>query len=70
MAERGNTTHGRRLDEEMNQETEGLTKNTIPDHAEEWRQPEPMPDDTDSGEVQYAMEPNRTAEAGESGRNS
>lgn len=70
MAERGNTTHGRRLDEEMKQETEGLTKNTIPDHAEEWRQPEPMPDDTDSGEVQDAMEPNRTAETGEAGRNS
>ncbi|GAA3292914.1 hypothetical protein ACFFON_02110 [Arthrobacter citreus] len=70
MAERGNTTHGSRLDDEMKTETQGLTKNTLPDHAEEWRQPEPMPDDTDSGEVLDAMEPNRTSDAGESGRNS
>lgn len=69
MAERGNTTHGRRLDEEMKLETEGLTKNAVPDHAEEWRQPEPLPDDTDPDEVLDAMEPNRTSGAGESGRN-
>ena len=70
MAERGNTTHGSRLDDEMKTETQGLTKNTLPDHEEEWRQPEPMPDDTDSGEVLDAMEPNRTSDAGTSGRTS
>ena len=58
MAERGNTTHGRRLDEEMKLETDGLTRNAVPDRTQEWRQPEPMPDDTDSQEVLDAMEPN------------
>ena len=58
MAERGNSTHGRRLDDEMKTETQGLTKNTLPDHVEEWRQPEPMPDDTDSDDVLEAMNPN------------
>lgn len=60
MAERGNTTHGARLDEEMKTETQGLTRNTLPDHVEQWRQPEPMPDDTDSEDVRAAMDPNGT----------
>ncbi|MFZ3453844.1 hypothetical protein [Arthrobacter sp. 7Tela_A1] len=63
MAERGNSTHGRRLDEEMKQETQGLTRNAVPDHVEEWRQPEPMADDTDSAEVQDAMGVAQEAEA-------
>ncbi|MCC9173892.1 hypothetical protein [Arthrobacter sp. zg-Y179] len=58
MAERGNSTHGRRLDEELKLETEDLTKTTRPGHLEEWRQPEPLPDDTDSDEVLEAMDPN------------
>ena len=63
MAERGNSTHGRRLDDEMKSETSGLTKNTHPDHVAEWRQPEPMPDETDSEDVLAAMDPNGTASA-------
>ncbi|MFF3036858.1 hypothetical protein [Arthrobacter citreus] len=55
MAERGNSTHGRRMDEEMKHETQNLTRNASPDHVEEWRQPEPVADDTDSVEVQDAM---------------
>jgi len=55
MAERGNSTHGRRMDEEMKHETQNLTRNASPDHVEEWRQPEPVADDTDSVEVQEAM---------------
>ena len=55
MAERGNSTHGRRMDEEMKHETQNLTHNASPDHAQEWRQPEPVADDTDSVEVQDAM---------------
>lgn len=58
MAERGNTTHGRRLDEEMKLETDGLTRNAVPDRTQAWRQPEPLPDDTDAAEVLSAMEPN------------
>ncbi|MDK1326401.1 hypothetical protein [Arthrobacter sp. zg-Y1143] len=63
MAERGNSTHGRRLDDEMKSETSGLTRNTHPDHVAEWRQPEPMPDDTDSEDVLAALDPNGTAPA-------
>ncbi|MCC3298156.1 hypothetical protein [Arthrobacter caoxuetaonis] len=55
MAERGNSTHGRRMDEEMKHETRDLTRNAVPGHAQEWRQPEPLADDTDSVEVQEAM---------------
>ncbi|WP_404320874.1 hypothetical protein [Arthrobacter luteolus] len=55
MAERGNSTHGRRMDEEMKHEAQNLTRNASPDHVEEWRQPEPVADDTDSVEVQEAM---------------
>ncbi|MGW9405046.1 hypothetical protein ACWGQ2_13890 [Arthrobacter sp. NPDC055585] len=55
MAERGNSTHGRRMDEEMKHETQNLTRNAVPDHAQEWRQPEPLADDTDSAEVQDVM---------------
>ena len=55
MAERGNSTHGRRMDDEMKHETQGLTRNVSPDHTAEWRQPEPVADDTDSAEVQAAM---------------
>lgn len=55
MAERGNSAHGRRMDEEMKHETQNLTRNAAPDHAKEWRQPEPLADDTDSAEVQEVL---------------
>ncbi|HKU29960.1 hypothetical protein [Arthrobacter sp. NyZ413] len=74
MAERGNTKHSPHLDEKMQQETQGMVKNRQPAHAEEWRETEPFPDDTDSAEVRDAVgrggaEPENTrgAEAGDLG---
>ncbi|MBD7994701.1 hypothetical protein H9639_05255 [Arthrobacter sp. Sa2CUA1] len=55
MAERGNSTHGRRMDEELKHETQNLTRRATPDTTQEWRNPEPLADDTDSPEVQAAM---------------
>lgn len=55
MAERGNSTHGRRMDEEMKHETQNLTRNAVPEHNQVWRNPEPVADDTDSAEVQAVM---------------
>lgn len=54
MSERGNSTHGRRMDEAMKHETLNLTRNAVSD-PQVWRQPEPVADDTDSIEVQDAM---------------
>lgn len=57
MAERGNTTHGPALDDKMKQETQGMVKGTQPAHAEEWRETEPFPDDTDPAEIREALDP-------------
>jgi hypothetical protein len=57
MAERGNTTHGPHLDDKMKQETQGAVKGNQPAHAEEWRESEPFPDDTDPAEVREALDP-------------
>ncbi|MEC5181507.1 hypothetical protein [Arthrobacter sp. CG_A4] len=57
MAERGNTTHGAHLDDKMQQETQGMVKSNQPAHAEEWRETEPFPDETDPAEVQDALNP-------------
>ena len=57
MAERGNTKHGQHLDDEMQQETEGMIKGKQPAHVEEGRETEPLPDDTDPAEVQDAAKP-------------
>ena len=64
MAERGNSTHGRRRDEEMKHETQNLTRNAVPG-SQEWRSPEPVADDTDSVEVQDVMGTAADLEAGE-----
>ncbi|MBT8161287.1 MULTISPECIES: hypothetical protein [Arthrobacter] len=55
MAERGNTKHSPHLDEKMQQETLGMVRNRQPAHAEEWRETEPFPDDTDPAEVRDAV---------------
>ncbi|TQJ39061.1 hypothetical protein FBY33_1073 [Arthrobacter sp. SLBN-112] len=55
MAERGNTTHGQNLDDQMKHETQGVVHGNQPPHAEEWRETEPFPDDTDPAEVQEAL---------------
>ncbi|MDQ0771246.1 hypothetical protein QF031_003995 [Pseudarthrobacter defluvii] len=57
MAERGNTTHGQNLDDQMKHETQGVVHGNQPAHAEEWRETEPFPDDTDPAEVREALNP-------------
>ncbi|MFP3466694.1 hypothetical protein [Leifsonia sp. SIMBA_070] len=51
MAERGNTKHGPIQDEELKHEAQPFVQGHGPSHVEEWRQTEPMPDDTDDAEV-------------------
>ena len=54
--ERGNTKHGPRLDEEMEQETRGMVQgHGGSPHVESFRETEPLPDDTDSAETQDAF---------------
>jgi hypothetical protein len=57
MAERGNTKHGPILDDELKNETQGAVHANQPPHAEEWRETEPFPDDTDPAEIQEALNP-------------
>jgi hypothetical protein len=54
MIERGNTTHGPRQDEELKHEAQPFVQGHGPSHVEEWRQTEPMPDDTDDVETVVA----------------
>lgn len=61
MVERGNTTHGPALDDQMQHETQGLRQGGRSGHAEEWRETEPLPDDTDSREVREAFRENLRA---------
>ncbi|GAB3617659.1 hypothetical protein GCM10027416_22160 [Okibacterium endophyticum] len=51
MSERGNSTHGPRQDDEMKYEAQPIVQGHGQSHVEEWRQSEPMPDDTDSDEI-------------------
>lgn len=55
-AQRGNTTHGPNLDEQLEQESRGMVQGHGAAHAEPFRETEPLPDDTDSEEVQEAFE--------------
>ncbi|MFB9881354.1 DUF2795 domain-containing protein [Planobispora siamensis] len=41
--ERGSAKHGSRLDDQQKHETEGMTRGGGTTHAEEWKEPEPMP---------------------------
>jgi hypothetical protein len=43
--ERGNSKHGRQLDEALKHETAGLVTGGHSTHAEEWREPEPVGED-------------------------
>lgn len=54
MSERGNTTHNPRLDDELAHETQSIVQGHGPSHVEEFRQTEPLPDDTDDAETQAA----------------
>jgi hypothetical protein len=55
MVERGNTTHGPALDDKMKQETQALRQGSRSGHAEEWRETEPLPDDTNSPEIRESV---------------
>lgn len=57
MAERGNTKHNSELDDQMQHETQGMVRGNQPAHAEEFRETEPFPDDTDAAEIQEALNP-------------
>jgi hypothetical protein len=46
--ERGNSKHGRQLDEALKHETAGLVSGGHSTHAEEWREPEPAGEDQPS----------------------
>ncbi|WP_309066036.1 hypothetical protein [Microbacterium sp.] len=54
-AQRGNTTHGPELDEQMKHEAQGMVQGHGAPHAEPFRETEPLPDDTDPQEVQDAF---------------
>lgn len=54
-AQRGNTTHGPRMDEQLEQETRGMVQGHCAPHAEPFRETEPLPDDTDDPEVERAF---------------
>lgn len=55
-AQRGNSKHGPDLDDQLEQETRGMVQGHGAPHAEPFRETEPLPDDTDSAEVQEAFE--------------
>lgn len=54
-AQRGNTKHGPALDDQMEQETRGMVQGHGRPHVEPFRETEPLPDDTDSEEVERAF---------------
>lgn len=55
-AQRGNTTHGPNLDDQLEQESRGMVQGHGAPHAESFRETEPLPDDTDPEAVQEAFE--------------
>lgn len=54
MAERGNTTHGPHVDDQMKHETQGLIHGNRPTRAEDWREAETMDDGADLDPAQNA----------------
>lgn len=47
MAERGNTTHGPHVDDQLKHETQGLVQGGHPTRAEDWREAETIDDGVD-----------------------
>lgn len=45
MEQRANSKHGPRLDDELERETEDLTRSGWPSRMQEWREPEPVEGD-------------------------
>jgi hypothetical protein len=55
-AERGSTKHSPRIDDELEQETRGMTQGHAGAvHVESFRETEPLPDDTDDVDVDAAF---------------
>lgn len=71
MAERGNTTHGPNLDDQLKHETQGLVQGNHPTRAEEWREAETVDDgentapaaDADAERPVYEREPSPGGDA-------
>lgn len=59
MAERGNTKHNSELDDQLQHEDQPIIQGNKAPHAEDFRETEPFPDETDDPEVQAAMTPVR-----------
>jgi hypothetical protein len=67
VMERGSSKHGPHVDDQMKHEEQGLIQgNRIP-HAEEWRDTEPLPDDTDTPDISDALRMETPPEAAGSG---
>jgi len=69
-AQRGNTTHGPRLDEQLEQESRGIVQGHGGAHVEPFRETEPLPDDTDDADTERAFDremPDRPNDADRSG---
>ena len=56
MIERGSDKHGPHVDDEMKHESEGDIQGGRPAHAEEWKDKEPFPDETDDVETRAAVD--------------
>ena len=54
--QRGNTTHGPHMDDQLRHETEGLVNGVGDTHVEPFRQTEPLPDDTDDPDTERALD--------------
>ncbi|GAB5078359.1 hypothetical protein [Arthrobacter sp. AD-310] len=67
MAERGSNKHGSELDDQMKHEAQAAVHGTKPPHAEEFRETEPFPDDTDAAEVRDALKPVATPDPSDGG---
>jgi hypothetical protein len=61
-SQRGNTKHGPRLDEQMEQETRGMVQGHGRSHAEPFRETEPLPDDTDAPSTERIFENDQEGE--------
>jgi hypothetical protein len=68
MEERGSDKHGPALDDQMKHEDQGLIQGSKPGHAEEFRETEPFPDETDSPEVLDALRNDVAKRNAEQGR--
>ncbi|GAB4098561.1 hypothetical protein [Sinomonas halotolerans] len=62
MIERGSDKHGPHLDDQMKHESEGDIQGGRPAHAEEWKDKEPFPDETDDIETRAAVDRDLGAE--------